>query len=158
MPAESAPQLGGLWNCDEPVLVAVQAFYARQAQALNDGDFEGYEQSFTANAEFEVDGLHAPLRGAVAIAQHSKRLYEARTAAGEIQRHVVTMSRVEWREATVLWTRSYTSIVLTGSHSGSVMQGMALCEDLLSVEHGHCRVMHRRVVRDGGPVARISQG
>lgn len=134
-----------------PPALCLQRFYARQAGAVNAGDFDAYRDTFTPAAEFRVDGRAAALRGAEAIAEHSRRLAAERAARGAVQRHHITLTAVAHRADGTLTARSATLIVTTPPHGAPVVTASTECEDEFDDTAGLLRVRSRRVTRDAAP-------
>jgi ketosteroid isomerase-like protein len=138
-------------NTDVPVELTVRLaqFYARQVHAVNAGDFDSYRESFDPDAVFSADGMAAPLRGAAAIAAHSRRLAGPRAAAGATQRHHVTMTGAWQGPGDALTARSTTVIIATAAGGKPKIIASTECEDVLDLTGDRLRIRQRRVRRDG---------
>jgi 3-phenylpropionate/cinnamic acid dioxygenase small subunit len=134
--------------------VRLQQFYARQVHAVNAGDFAAYRDTFTADAEFALQGrAAAPVRGAAAIAEHSRRLHQERAARGVVQRHHVTTTVPDTGTDGVLRARSYTVIVLTPEGGRPFVAAGTECLDEFDETDGTLRIRRRRVIPDGAAAA-----
>ncbi|MFE0043462.1 nuclear transport factor 2 family protein [Streptomyces albireticuli] len=131
----------------------LQRFYARQAHAVNSGDFDTYRDGFTPDAEFTVDGRPVALHGAEAVAEHSRRLAAERAPGGAVQRHHITMTAHTRRADGTLTARSATLIVTTPPHGRPAVTASTRCEDEFDDTGGRLRVRRRRVTPDAPPPA-----
>ncbi|MGY6026925.1 nuclear transport factor 2 family protein [Streptomyces spinosirectus] len=125
--------------------VRLQQFYARQVHAVNAADFAAYRDTFIPDAEFTGSGLPDPVRGAGAIAEHSRRLHERRAAQEVVQRHHVTMTALLDRTDGVLAARSCTVIVATALWGRPVIVAGVECVDEFTETDGVLRVRRRRL-------------
>ncbi len=134
-----------------PPPLRLSSFYARQALALNAGDWDAYRATFVPEAEFLLAGGPGPLRGAEAIVAHSRRLAEERAARGVVQRHHITMTAAARREDGVLVARSVTLVVTTPPGGVPAISASTVCEDEFDDGVGPTgppRVRRRRVTPD----------
>ncbi|MCX4748900.1 AMP-binding protein [Kitasatospora sp. NBC_01287] len=88
-------------------------FYARQAQAVDDGDLDGYGATFHPEAEFGATGAPQPLRGRAAIVEHSRARRAERAATGQVNRHLISGLTVRRHPDGRLTTEAHTLIIAT---------------------------------------------
>ncbi len=123
----------------------LQQFYARQVQAVNAADFAAYRDTFTPDAVFTGSSLPRPVRGAEAIAEHSRLLHERRATQEVVQRHHVTMTALLDRTDGVLAARSCTMIVVTPVWGRPTIVAGVECLDEFAETDGVLRVRRRRL-------------
>jgi hypothetical protein len=127
---------------------AVQRFYARQMQMLDEGPVAAWAATFTEDGVFEATG-RAPVAGRAAIEAAAGLVRAGLDAAGIRRRHWLGMLVVDEctraRDAD-LSARCYAAVLETARGGATVVASSTTCEDLL-VRAGEGFLVRRRVVR-----------
>lgn len=126
----------------------VQQFYARQTQLLDSGDAEGWALTFAEDGTFAPPSLPEPICGRVDLAAGLRAAAARLVEAGEVHRHLFSMTAITEREDGSLGARSYTQIIATPRDGAPRLHLMCVCEDVLTRQDGALRLRERRVTRD----------
>lgn len=137
----------------ERLYAEVQQFYARQCHLLDSGDAEGWADTFTVDGAFALPSRPEPVRGRADLAAGARAAAAARSANGEVHRHVFSTIWVRPADSGsadggILRVRSYTQVIVTPRGGEPALRQMCVCEDVLAREDGELRVRDRRVSND----------
>jgi len=125
---------------------AIQQFYARQMQLLDDGAISEWARTFTEDATFASNAMPTPLAGRPAILDGATA-HDKLRASGTQRRHLLSNLSLETGSDGMLTAVSYVMVVETADGSTTVLFN-TLLEDELTHENGEWRVRARRIKRD----------
>ncbi|WTW93151.1 nuclear transport factor 2 family protein [Streptomycetaceae bacterium NBC_01309] len=150
--------------------LAVQQFYARHMQAVDDENADVWADDYTEDAEFDTDVLPAPLFGRDTILARLAKAGAALAEQGVTRRHLMSMLTVHPDEApdggdsgagggggdggepVVRRVRTRSSFLVLHSSPGTpttVFRSGTWEDTLVRTEDGPWRMRRRRVVGDG---------
>lgn len=127
----------------------VTELYARQSQAIDDGDAEGWARTFTADGVFVSPTHGEPVRGFEALRRFAAGVRAGHVARGIQERHWLNSVVAEAADGLVR-ARAYLMIVRIGPGGRPELARHVVIQDDL-VEDGPLLVRHRRVSVDPGP-------
>lgn len=125
----------------------VTALYARQSQAIDDGDAEGWAATFTEDGEFASPTHGAPVRGREELRQFAAGVRAGHVARGIQERHWLNSVVVDDGEGG-LRARAYLMIVHIGPDRRPEPARHVVIEDDLADVGGSLLVSYRRVSVD----------
>lgn len=124
-------------------------FYARQAQAVDDGQLDVYGATFHPEAEFAAAGSPDALRGRGAIVEHSRRKRAERAATGQVNRHLISGLTVRRHGDGRLIAEAHALIVATlPGERPSVLAGARLTDELAWSATAGWQVTKRLITSD----------
>lgn len=142
--------------------LAVQQFYARHMQAVDDENAEVWADDYTEDAEFDTDALPAPLHGRDTILARLAQAGAAIAEQGVTRRHLMSMLTVHPESADdepaggaepgVEQVRTRSSFLVLHSRPGTpttVFRSGIWEDTLVRAPGGAWRMRRRRVIGDG---------
>jgi hypothetical protein len=127
----------------------VAELYARQSQAIDDGDAEGWARTFTADGVFVSPTHGEPVRGFEALRRFAAAVRAGHAAQGIQERHWLNSVVADVADGLVR-TRAYLMIVRIGPGGRPELARHVVIRDEL-VDQGGLLVRQRRVSVDPGP-------
>lgn len=125
----------------------VEALYARQSQAIDDGDAEAWAATFTADGVFTSPTHGAPVQGQAALRRFVDGVRERNRSAGVRERHWLNNLVVGGQDGRQ-WARAYLMIVRIHPDGRPELARHVVIRDELRQEDGGVRVARREVVVD----------
>jgi FAD/FMN-containing dehydrogenase len=129
------------------VYSSVDQFYARQMQALDDGDVGGWAQTFTADGVFASNGLPDPVVGREQLTKLASDTVARLNGQRAIRRHFVFNVIVETAADGLLRTTCYVPVFDTVNGVTSLTTSTVMRDELVS-SGDDLLVRHRTVTRD----------
>lgn len=128
---------------------AIQNFYSRQMQLLDDGKVDEWAGTFTADGTFGANAHPAPFTGRTAIADGARKAHAALVERGVQRRHWLGMLAAEPRAEGGYHVRSYAQILETPRGGATTVVMSTTCDDVLvRGADGGWLVQARAVSRD----------
>ena len=125
---------------------AVAALYARQSQAIDDGDAAAWAATFTSDGSFESPTFGDPIIGTEALTRFAEGVYADLQDAGVRQRHWVNSIVVD---PDTLVARAYLMIVRVDPEGiPSLLRHVVTTDELAVAAGSELRVRSRHVRRD----------
>lgn len=119
---------------------------ARQSQAIDEGDAEGWAATYTEDGSFHSPTYGDPVVGREAMVAFAKKVHAGFIAEGIQQRHWVNNTVIDQDAGTA---RSYALIVRTNSEGeASILRHITTLDHLVYGEDGELRMRSRTVTRD----------
>lgn len=110
---------------------AIQNFYARQMQFLDDGRVDEWAGTFTEDGSFAANAHPEPFVGRAAIAEGARKAHAALAERGVQRRHWLGMLSIEGRADGTYLVRSYAQILETPRGGQTSVLMSTTCEDVL---------------------------
>ncbi|MDI3389873.1 nuclear transport factor 2 family protein [Streptomyces sp. B-S-A8] len=130
----------------------VAGFYARQMRRLDEGDAEGWADTFTEDAVCRISTRPAPMRGRAELTAGARAAVAAIAAAGEQRRHMTGMFEIEERPGGILRVHAQTIVYATSASGESRVHQVCVCADtLVRGSERELLVRDRRIDVDGVP-------
>lgn len=124
----------------------VTEFYARQNQAIDEGDADAFAATYTADGSFHSATYGDPVVGAEALIQLAKGVHAELAAEGIQQRHWTNSVVVNEDARTA---RSYLMIIRTGPDGVStVLRHVTVTDEFSFDDEGLLKVRARQVHRE----------
>jgi 3-phenylpropionate/cinnamic acid dioxygenase small subunit len=133
---------------DTALYAEVQQFYSRQMRLLDDGQVDGWAETFTADGVFAANAHPEPAVGRAAITAGARQAHAALTEQGIQRRHWLGMLDVEPQPDGTILARSYALILSTPRGGQAAVHLSCTCDDVIVREEGRLLVRERRVSRD----------
>jgi hypothetical protein len=129
---------------DATTYAALQHYYARQMQLLDDGQVDKWAETFTEDGVFATAALPEPVVGRTAIAAGASQVAAQLAADGVARRHWLGMvsANVAGDELVV---RSYAMTYQTAGDGTAELRFLNVCLDQL-VPHGDSWLVRKRRV------------
>ncbi|MBB2744979.1 UNVERIFIED_ORG: hypothetical protein FHR35_004828 [Microbispora rosea subsp. rosea] len=128
--------------------LAVQHFYARQMQLLDDGKADEWAATFTEDAVFAANARPEPVRGRADIAAGARQATEQLALDGLVRRHWLGMLSVDTRSDGTVLARSYALVISTPKGGQAGIHVSTVCADVLVWDGDDLLVRSRHVTRD----------
>ncbi|WP_433226641.1 nuclear transport factor 2 family protein [Microtetraspora malaysiensis] len=128
--------------------LAVQHFYARQMQLLDDGRADEWAATFTEDAVFAANARPEPVRGRADIAAGAREAVEQLAQDGLVRRHWLGMLSVDARADGTVLARSYALVISTPRGGQAGVHVSTVCVDVLVWDDEDLLVRDRHVTRD----------
>ncbi|MDI1463869.1 nuclear transport factor 2 family protein [Catellatospora sp. KI3] len=114
-----------------PLYLAVQQFYARHMQLLDEGDPDQWAATFTEDGSFHAPGLPQPVRGRAVLAQAVRDTRAKLAEQGELRRHWHGMVKVAPAADGSLDVRCYAIVIQVAADGTPRLHRHCVCQDNL---------------------------
>lgn len=128
--------------------VAVQQFYAVQMRMLDEGDFEGYAHTFTADGEFTHTPGRPPARTPAGIVKELVDFHKRFEGRPVQRRHWFTMVAITEQSDGSIASTAYALVVTSGTDRVPEIAPSCTVHDVLVHEAGGLKTRSRRVGHD----------
>ncbi|MET8976876.1 nuclear transport factor 2 family protein [Streptomyces sp. NPDC004539] len=139
--------ISGKGDAPAEVCSRIDQFYARQMQALDDGDIAAWVDTFTDDGVFVSNGLPDPVEGRSGLTALGGEAVARLDAKGAIRRHFVFNVIVEPLADGVLRTTCYVPVFDTVDGVTQLTTSTVMRDELVGSRDG-LLVRHRTVTRD----------
>lgn len=126
----------------------IERFYARQMRLLDEGDADGWAQTFARDGVFRSPVRPAPVTGRASIRDAARATMDDLSARQIVRRHWMGMLQVEPRPDGSAYANSYAQVIETPRGGQPALRMSTTCADILVRDGGQWVVQERTVTRD----------
>lgn len=134
---------------NQDVYIEIARFYARQMRLLDEGNADGWAQTFARDGVFRSPTRPGPITGRAGIRDAARAAVDDLAARQTVRRHWIGMLEVEPRPDGSAYAHSYAQVIETPQGGQSALCMLTTCADVLVREGGRWVVQDRTVTRDG---------
>lgn len=134
---------------DGDVYIEIARFYARQMRLLDEGDADGWAQTFARDGVFRSPMRSEPIIGRAGIRDAARATVDDLSARQIVRRHWIGMLEVAPRPDGSAYAHSYSQVIETPRGGQPALRMLTTCADVLVCEGGRWVVQDRTVTRDG---------
>lgn len=142
----SEPELGSLSQAQE--YAEFVQFYARQMRLLDEGDAEGWAQTFASEGVFRSPARPVPVSGRAQIRAGARATADDLAARHIVRRHWMGMLQVEPQPDGSVRALNYAQVIETPRGGQPTLSMFSTCADVLVREDGRWVVADRTITRD----------